>query len=83
MFGVGNSTAALAFYNSNSFSFNVQQQPLWRRASNGSNISGFSFQRTPCMSFSSSVSGSNSICATALASNFSISVTHRSFCATA
>ncbi len=83
MFGVGNSIAALVFGNSNSFSFSVQQQPLWRRASDGSNIFGFSSQRAPCSSSSSSVSGSNSICATALASNFSISVTHRSFCATA
>jgi hypothetical protein len=38
VFGVGDSTAALAFGNSNSFSFSTQQQPLWRRTSDGSNI---------------------------------------------
>jgi hypothetical protein len=42
MFGVGDSTAALAFGNSNSFSFSVQQQPLWRHASDGSNTFGCS-----------------------------------------
>jgi hypothetical protein len=68
---------------SSRLSFCVQQQPLWRRASDSDNIFGFSFQRALCSISSSSVSGSNSICVTALASNFSISVTHRSFCATA
>ena len=42
MFGVDDSTAALAFGNSNSFSFSVQQQPLWSRTSDGSNIFGIS-----------------------------------------
>ena len=57
MFGIGDNTAALAFGDINSVSFSVQQQPLWRRASDGSNIFGFSFQC--CSSFSSSVSRSS------------------------
>ncbi len=57
MFGIGDNTAALAFGDINSVSFSVQQQPLRRRASDGSNIFGFSFQC--CSSFSSSVSRSS------------------------
>jgi hypothetical protein len=44
MFDVGDSAAALAFSSSNSSGLSVQQQPFRRRASDGSNIFGFSLQ---------------------------------------
>jgi hypothetical protein len=85
MFGVGDrGTSIWPFGSSDSFSFSVQQQPLWRRASNGSNIFGFGSQRAPCGSFRFSVKNvndSNSICATTLASN--INIRRRSICAAA